>query len=142
MKVYRTLTIVLTFFTLLSSNGELVAQCDTIASICDKHITEDFISDGQSYRALIHNEEVAEFHTTLFGGSTYRVAACSGLADGNLIFKLYDEERNLLFTNKKHGNSPYWDFQVPSTTNCIIEAKLDPTKASSGCAVLLIGFKE
>lgn len=117
-------------------------QCDTIASICKAHITTDYISDGQIYRALLLDDQVAEFHTTFFGNTTYRVAGCSGLSDGNLIFSVFDNERNLLFTNSEYNNAPHWDFEVNSTLDCIIEAQLDPSALSSGCAVLLIGFTQ
>jgi len=64
--------------TLFLSNS-IKAQCDSIASLCTKHIIAQFISDGQSYRSLLLNsEEMAEFHTTFFGETTYRIAACSG----------------------------------------------------------------
>lgn len=47
--------------------NKATAQCDTIASICAKHIISTFISDGQQYRSLLLNsEETAEFHTKLF----------------------------------------------------------------------------
>ncbi|MFT5922109.1 MAG: hypothetical protein ACJAU0_002659 [Flavobacteriales bacterium] len=100
------------------------------------------MSDGQFYRALLYNDQVAEFETTLFGGNTYRIAACSGEDDGNLIFRLYDQERNLLFSNAEFSNAPYWDFVVENSMNCTIEAQLDLNKQDSGCAVLLIGFKQ
>ena len=105
------------------------AQCDSIANLCAKHIIAQFISDGQSYRSLLLNsEETAEFHTTFFG---------------NLIFNIYDQDRHLLFTNKNYSNAPYWDFKVKSTLECTIEAQLDANKnAGSGCAVILIGFKQ
>ena len=124
--------------------NRLDAQCDTIASICSKHITSSFISDGQQYRSLLLNtEEYAEFHTTFFGETTYRIAACSGTSDGNLIFNVYDEDRHLLFTNRNNHNAPYWDFKVKSTVETIIEAQLDSGKnRGSGCAVILIGFKQ
>jgi len=119
------------------------AQCDTIASVCAKHIISSFISDGQQYRSLLLNpDETAEFKTTFFGETVYRLAACSGLTDGNLIFNIYDQERNLIFSNKDFKNAPYWDFKVKSTVDVTIEAKLDPTNSGSGCAVLLIGFKQ
>ena len=125
-------------------SDRLNAQCDTIANICSRHIIASFVSDGQQYRSLLLNsEEYAEFHTTFFGETTYRIAACSGTSDGNLVFNIYDEERNLLFTNKNHRNAPYWDFKVKSTIETIIEAQLDPGKnPGSGCAVILIGFKQ
>lgn len=119
------------------------AQCDTIANLCAKHIISSFISDGQQYRALLLNpEETAEFKTTFFGETVYRIAACSGMTDGNLIFSIYDQERNLVFSNKDFKNAPYWDFKVKSTVELTIEAKLDPSNNGSGCAVLLIGFKQ
>ena len=120
---------------------ELSAQCDTIASICsDKNMTNEYISDGQQYRALLLGEDIAEFRATFYGGSTYRISACSGLTPGNLIFSLYDNDRNLLFTNKDYNNAPYWDFKLSSTIDGIIEAQLN--ELGSGCAVLHIGFKQ
>jgi hypothetical protein len=119
-----------------------VAQCDTIASLCEKHITRNYIPDGQFYRALLNGDETAEFSLTLFGGTTYRVAACSGLSDRNLVFSVVDRDRNVLFTNKEFGNEPYWDLAVENTIDVTIEAQLDPAKLGSGCAVLLIGFKK
>ncbi|MBX3165619.1 MAG: hypothetical protein KF900_14175 [Bacteroidetes bacterium] len=128
----------------LACANRLNAQCDSIAAMCAKHIVPNFISDGQQYRSLLLNStEYSEFHTTFFGETTYRIAACSGRSDGNLIFNIYDQDRNLLFTNTDHRNAPYWNFKVKSTIEAIIEAKLDANKnPGSGCAVILIGFKQ
>ncbi|PCH65684.1 MAG: hypothetical protein COC01_09415 [Bacteroidetes bacterium] len=125
---------------LFASSGSF-AQCDTTANRCENHLSTDYISDGQQYRALLLDDETAEFHATFFGGSTYRIAGCSGLSDGNLIFSLYDPDRNLLYTNNDYRNAPFWDFTFTSTTDCTIEAQLESLNQSSGCAVLLIGFK-
>lgn len=116
------------------------AQCDTIAYVCGKHILSPFISDGQQYRALLLADQTAEFHATFYGGGTYRIAACTGLKDGDLIFSVFDEQRNLIFSNKEFKNAPYWDFKVASTMDVILEATLGG--AQSGCAVVLIGFKQ
>ncbi|MBK7085371.1 MAG: hypothetical protein IPH53_12190 [Flavobacteriales bacterium] len=66
------------------------------------------------------------------------------MSDGNLIFSVYDTapERNLLFTNREHANGPYWDLVIANSIDVMIEAQLDPSKAGSGCAVMLIGFKQ
>ena len=119
-----------------------MAQCELTAASCDSHFSEGFISDGQTYSALLFNEQVAEFELTLFGGNTYRMAACSGDQDGNLLFRIYDRDKNLLFSNQDYSNAPYWDFVVESTMDCTIEAQLDLNRIESGCAVLLLGFKE
>lgn len=120
------------------------AQCDTIANICARHIIASFVSDGQQYRSLLLNsEEYAEFHATFFGETTYRIAACSGTSDGNLIFSILDQNGKLLFTNRNQSNAPYWDFKVKSTLEVIIQAQLDANRnPGSGCAVILIGFKQ
>ena len=118
------------------------AQCDSTAVFCESHMVTGFISDGQNYRALVYNDQVAEFEATFFGNTSYRIAACSGEADGNLIFTVYDQERNPLFTNQDYGNAPYWDFNIEHTMDVLIEARLDEQYVSSGCAVLLIGFKQ
>ena len=128
--------------------GSIVAQgddrpvCDTIAKICEKHITSEYISDGQFYRALLYDDEMSEFDATLFGGTTYRVAGCSGMSDGNLIFSVFDQERNLLFSNEEYDNEPYWDLVIANTIDVTIEARLDRTKQGSGCSVILMGFKK
>lgn len=142
MKKIRYTSFIALAFVCLSYNAK--SQCDSIASLCSKHIIAQYISDGQSYRSLLLNsEETAEFHTTFFGETTYRLAACSGKSDGNLIFNIYDQDRHLLFSNRNYSNSPYWDFKVKSTLECTIEAQLDAGKNSgSGCAVILIGFKQ
>lgn len=138
----RRILVFLTTCAGLTWAGGAFAQCDTIATLCEKNITAEYIPDGQFYRALLREDEMAEFELTLFGGATYRVAACSGLSDGNLIFSVWDKEKNLLFSNKDHENDPYWDLVVANTLDVIINAELDPAKANSGCAVLLIGFKK
>jgi len=123
-------------------SNKSLAQCDTVANACYKNITAKYISDGQQYRALLLSKEVAEFNATLFGGTQYRMAACSGMTDGQLVFSIFDKQHNLLFTNTEHKNAPYWDFKVKNTVDCTIEAQLLNQNAASGCAVLLIGFKQ
>lgn len=124
------------------SSIKVVAQSDTLIKICSKHLGPPYISDGQQYKALLNGDEVAEFHATFYGGSTYRVVGASGLNEGNLVFSVYDIERNLLFSNRDYQNTSFWDFKFNSTIDCIIEAELDAKNLDSGFALLLIGFKQ
>ncbi len=119
------------------------AQIEVTTGLCTKYIVSPYISDGQQYKALLNGEEIAEFHATFYGGTTYRIVGATGQSEGNLIFSLYDKERNLLFTNRDYENSPYWDFKFTSTIDCIIEAGLDSgNSTASGFAIMLIGFKQ
>jgi hypothetical protein len=135
-------TIILAAFLFVVAFVQAQTLCEPIASRCEQHITREYIPDGQFYRALLQGDEVAEFALTLFGGTTYRVAACSGEEDGILMFSVYDKDHTLLFTNFEHHNAPYWDLVVANTVDVTIEATLDPSKAGSGCAVMLMGFKK
>jgi hypothetical protein len=135
-------TIILAAFLFAVAFAQAQTLCEPIASRCEQHISREYIPDGQFYRALLQGDEVAEFGLTLFGGTTYRVAACSGEEDGILMFSVYDKDHTLLFTNFEHHNAPYWDLVVANTIDVTIEATLDPSKAGSGCAVMLMGFKK
>jgi hypothetical protein len=118
------------------------AQLDSIMERCASHLDIDYVSDGQQYKALLNGEEIAEFYTTFYGGSTYRLVGYGGLEEGNLIFSVYDKARNLLYSNEDYSNSAYWDLKFNSTVDCIIEAKLDSKNLASGFAIMLIGFKQ
>lgn len=140
MKLYIKLTFILILLAFTYKGA--TAQVDSTFRLCQSHINLPFISDGQSYTALLNGDEIAEFYATFYGGSTYRIVGCSGTTEGNLVFSVYDQERNLLFSNNDFQNVPYWDFEFDYTMDCIIEAKLDAKNLSSGIAVLLIGFQQ
>lgn len=123
-------------------------MCAGTAKLCAAHIVSPFVSDGQTYRALVIAGQEAEFHATFFAGTTYRVAGATGETEGNLIFSLYSVDpntgqRDMIYTNSQHNNASYWDFKVNTTVEVAITAALNPASGKeSGCAVLLIGFKQ
>jgi len=117
------------------------SQCNEVARSSQQYFGNDFISDGQTYRALLFEDQVAEFTTLFFGGATYRISANTG-TDKGIIFNVLDQNRNVIFSSADYEKSAYWDFEVENTLNCTIEAHLDPAVQNSGCAVILIGFKE
>ena len=125
----------------ITLSSMVYSQCDSVAKHCQSHLGTKYISDGQQCRSFLTGDEVAEFEATFFGGSKYRLCACTGGIDGNVIFRLWDMERNLIFDNNDHQNVSYWDFEFKSTMDCIIEIQLESTTSPSGCALLLIGFE-
>jgi hypothetical protein len=120
--------------------NKVFGQNDSLISACNTYMVSPFVSDGQQYRAFISEGETAEFRVTFYGGSTYRIIACSGNNDNNIVFTLYDKERNELFSSRDFNNTPYWDFQFLSGVDCIIEAQLLNSKQQPGLAVVSIGF--
>lgn len=109
---------------------------------CNHFLTSGFVSDGQEYKTKLDENNKAKFYTTFYGGSQYRIIACSDIKDYPLIFSVFDTEKNLLFCNKEHDYTPYWDFTFTSTIDCIIELEYNTEKSFSDEVILLIGFKE
>lgn len=149
MKIKHLLVLAVFVFSAAFSN--LQAQhCDSLVGVCKKEMKKPskkdknavFISDGQTYRAFLDEEQVAEFYTTFFKGGTYRIAASAGSKDRYVVFIVYDSSMNEIFSSADHENAPYWDFKVENTLDVVIQVKLDPDKKSSGCGVMLIGFKQ
>ena len=130
-----------------SSNAQ---TCDSLANVCRTMLKKPskgetssiFVSDGQTYRAFLDEEQSAEFQTTFYGGNTYRIAASAGTKDKYIIFEVWDSHNNMIFSNVDHQNAPYWDFKVEQSLDVIITMRLDSNKKTSGCGVMLIGFKQ
>lgn len=133
------------FITIFSLNFTFAQDCERIVLDCEALLNKDtdseFISDGQVYTAFLDREK-AEFKTTFFGGSTYRIATSAGSDENYVIFTIRDMEGNILFSNKNYKNAPYWDFKVIETLPVTIETELDLDLKVTGCVVMLIGFKK
>jgi hypothetical protein len=109
---------------------------------CDSFLNSGYVSDGQEYIAKPDENNKAKFHTTFFGGSQYRIVACSDVEEIPLILTVFDTEKNLLFCNKSYDYTPFWNFTFTSTIDCIIEIEFDNEILIQNEVLLLIGFKE
>ncbi len=135
-----------TFYTILFifviANINISAQNETLTARCSNFFTDEFISDGQHYSAKLKDQEPASFQTTFFSGNTYRLAIDTDIKGVDLIFELFDNEKNLLFSNSEHQLTSYWDFKFNSTIDCVVEVKVrSDKKFNQGLIILLIGFK-
>lgn len=138
--------LLLTAIATLIIGSSFAQDCERIVDNCEELLVkntdgDEFISDGQVYTAFLDRGEVAKFETTLFGGSTYRIAASAGDDEDYVIFTIKDPAGNILFSNSNYKNAPYWDFEVDESITITIETKLDPDLKFSGCLVMLIGFQ-
>lgn len=135
-KIYSSLVLLLLL--LIPTQGN--SQAEAVEASCKACFQAPFIVTGKPFRALLTGDEVAEFNVTFFSGTTYRIAA--GSANKNyIIINVFDSDRNLLFSNRDYDNATYWDFTVEGYIDCIVEARLDDSMASSGFAILMTGFK-
>ncbi|HCT31320.1 MAG TPA: hypothetical protein DIW31_11470 [Bacteroidales bacterium] len=117
------------------------SQVDQLQNICSLYFSPEYISDGQEYFASLKPDQKVEFRTTFYGDNTYRIVACTNLKKGDLVFTVFDTEKNLLFTNASYNYSQYWDFKFASSITCIIQVDVKNTKFTPGYVMLLIGYK-
>lgn len=132
-------TIILIIILLLSN---ILNAQDELNVRCEKYLDKPFVSDGQQYRAIIDTLKNAKFKVIFYGNTTYRVICCSDSKDGKIVYNLYDSQKNLLFTNKKHYYTPYWNFQFKETTYCTIEVQKEAFENNKSEVMLIIGFKQ
>lgn len=140
MKVFMQKTILLWFLMLTVFGG--YAQMDSPTASCKNLLSGGYISDGKAYIGKLNANNKATFHITFFSENTYRIIGCSNNADYPLTIRVYDTDKNLLFDNKQHHYTSYWDFQFTSTVNCIIELELEADTRLKEVVQLLIGFKQ
>jgi hypothetical protein len=134
--------VIILFSILFVLHSGLNAQNSGNANGCEQYFPTSYISDGQQYMSLLTGEDAAEFKILFFENTEYRISACSSTPDVELEYKVYDKERNLLFSSQDQGNSPYWNFKFKHTMECFIEAKIAEGGPQSGIALLMIGFKK
>ncbi|RPH31526.1 MAG: hypothetical protein EHM93_13205 [Bacteroidales bacterium] len=141
MKTKKTI-IYLALITALSFTAiPTYSQVEQLQNICSLYFSPEFISDGQEYFASLKPDQKVEFRTTFYGENTYRIVACTNLKKGDLVFTVFDTEKNLLFSNASYNFSQYWDFKFTSTITCIIQVDVKSIKFTPGFVMLLIGYK-
>lgn len=117
------------------------SQVEQLQNICSLYFSPEYVSDGQEYFASLKPDQKVEFRTTFYGENTYRIVACTNLKKGDLVFTVFDTEKNMLFTNANYNYSQYWDFKFASSITCIIQVDVKNTKFIPGYVMLLIGYK-
>ena len=136
----KTFTKILLALILTGSINSSFAQLEQLQNICSLYFSPEFISDGQEYFASLKPDQKVEFRTTFYGENIYRIVACTNLKKGDLVFSVYDTEKNLLFSNASYEYSPFWDFKFASTITCIIQVDVKNIKFTPGYVMLLIGY--
>jgi len=124
-----------------------LAQCNGFTKKKCIPLLTPFIHNGQLNSASFMPGENAELLMSFYSGQEYRLLISGQEVLGNIQFKVMDSDRKLLYDNKEHGNVKYWDFNVKSTQQLIVEVivpeqKVDNNLTQSGCVAVLVGFKK
>ena len=120
------------------------AQCKTFTKTHCLPSLKPYIYNGQLNSAILAEGDVAELLLTFHKGEKYRIYVCNQKILGDVQFKVFDTQKNLLFDKSRHTKQPYWDFVSNATQQLIIRIVV-PKQGShdvlkEGCVTILMGF--
>lgn len=143
MKKILLLTVIV--FSIAAFTNNAYAQCKNFAKKICKLELLPYVHDGIYNATVLSEGETAELYKTFYAGQEYRVAVCGDENLPPIQFQVLDAERNVLYDNKQHSYSKYWDFKLQSSKQLIISIQVLTSEELtdeilSGCVAVLVGF--
>lgn len=144
MKVVRIFSVLTVLF--IAASLSVNAQCKAFAKKDCLPTLSPYIHDGNYHAAVLVEGEEAELYKTFYSDMEYRVAVVGEGKLPTVEFKIMDENKNVLYSNKDHNYSKTWDFKLESSKQLKLVVKVIPfNKAgdipASGCVAIMFGFK-
>jgi len=142
MKLIRIIPLILIFIA-YAANAD--AQCKGFAKkICLPELGS-YTHDGNYHAAVLVEGEEAELYKTFYADMDYRLAVCGAENLPNVEFRIYDSNRNELFSSKD-SDSKVWDFKLQSSQQLKLVVKVSSFNQpgdipASGCVSIMFGFK-
>ncbi|MGC1391865.1 MAG: hypothetical protein WA816_12580 [Bacteroidales bacterium] len=122
------------------------AQCKAFAKkVCIPELGT-YTHDGNYHAAILVEGEEAELYKTFYSDMEYRVSICGEDKLPGVEFKVFDANKNVLYSNKDANYAKTWDFKLQSSQQLKIVVKVNslskPGDApASGCVAIMFGFK-
>ncbi len=123
------------------------AQCrGWVKRNCLPEIEEEgFTFSGQMNTAVLNQGETADITITFNKGQTHRLMVCCQDILGEVVFKLMDKDKNVVYTSEGKEEN-YYDFKVESTQQLILEIVVPEGGnthgiAHHGCVSIIQGYR-
>ncbi len=122
------------------------AQCKAFAKkVCIPELGA-YTHDGNYHAAILVEGEEAELYKTFYSDMEYRVVICGEDKLPDVEFRVFDANKNVLYSNKDANYSKTWDFKLQSSQQLKIVVKVNSATKSgetpaSGCVAIMFGFK-
>jgi len=141
LKIFLALTILL-----LSASSSLNAQCKAFAKKECLPLLAPYTHDGNYHAAVLVEGEEAELYKTFYSDMEYRVAVLGEGKLPSIEFRILDENKNVLYSNKDDNYAKTWDFKLESSKQLKLVIKVTPFNKpgdipASGCVAIMFGFK-
>lgn len=141
IKIFSILTLCFVAST-LSAN----AQCKAFAKKDCLPTLSPYIHDGNYHAAVLVEGEEAELYKTFYSDMEYRVAVVGEGKLPSVEFRILDENKNVLYSNKDHNYAKTWDFKLESSKQLKLVVKVSSFNKpgdvpANGCVAIMFGFK-
>ena len=144
MRIIRIISVLTLFIAIATLNVD--AQCKAFAKKDCLPNLNPFTHDGNYHAAVLVEGEEAELYKTFYSDMEYRLAIVGEGKLPNIEFKILDEDKNVLYSNKDHDYAKTWDFKLTSSKQLKLVVKVTPFNKpgdvpASGCVAIMFGFK-
>ncbi len=144
MKIIRIISVLSLFIAIATLNVD--AQCKAFAKKDCLPKLNPYTHDGNYHAAVLVEGEEAELYKTFYSDMEYRVAVIGESKLSNVEFRILDENKNVLYSNKDNNYVKTWDFKLESSKQLKLVVKVIPFNKPgdvpvSGCVSIMFGFK-
>jgi hypothetical protein len=144
MKITKIFSVLALFFVAATLNVN--AQCKAFAKKDCQPKLAPYTHDGNYHAAVLVEGEEAELYKTFYSDMEYRVAVIGEGKLPSVEFRILDENKNVLYSNKDHNYAQTWDFKLESSRQLKLVVKVNPFNKpgdipASGCVAIMFGFK-
>jgi len=122
------------------------AQCKAFAKKECLPELAPYTHDGNYHAAILIEGEEAELYKTFYSNMEYRVVVMGESKLPAIEFKVLDENKNVLYSNKENNYAQKWDFKLESSKQLKLVVKVSTFNKpgdipASGCVAIMFGFK-
>jgi hypothetical protein len=144
MRIIKIFSVLTLFVAIATLNVD--AQCKAFAKNDCLPKLSPYTHDGNYHAAVLVEGEEAELYKTFYSDMEYRVAIIGESKLPNIEFKVLDENKNVVYSNKDNNYAKTWDFKLESSKQLKLVLKVtSPSKPgdvpASGCVAIMFGFK-
>lgn len=144
MKVIRIISVLTLFLAVATINAS--AQCKAFAKNECLPKLSPYTHDGNYHSAVLVEGEEAELYKTFYSDMEYRVDIMGASNLPNVEFRVLDDNKNVIYSNKDNNYAKTWDFKLENSKQLKLVVKvLTNSKPgdipASGCVAIMFGFK-
>ncbi len=144
MRIIRIISALTLFIAIATLNVE--GQCKAFAKNECLPKLSPYTHDGNYHAAVLVEGEEAELYKTFYSDMEYRVAIIGESKLPNVEFKILDEDKNVIYSNKDNNYAKTWDFKLENSKQLKLIVKVSSFNKpgdvpANGCVAIMFGFK-